>query len=312
MNTPLVSILLPVRNGEPYLREAIQSVLDQTYNNWELLISENRSEDSSGDTIRSFADSRIKVFRQEQSLSMPENWDFVLQRASGMYWMVLGADDILEKDHLQTRVEFHAAHPSLVISSSPFTEIDSTGRALAVRNLGVSEFEDASHLVSRMLESNQLNILTVFCKTEPVRKAGLGFDSRFIWFPDLHLWLRLLLDSDGVRWCKKNTLRYRIHPASINSTLTQWGGPIDLANLLVDVLERYPGKFRRLGIDPVKQCKTVTMTLWLNAQQSFRARRFGPGREAWKLFRRYHGLKDFGSYAVAFLGNRLKMNTETR
>lgn len=312
MNNPLVSILLPVRNGEPYLRAAIQSVLDQTYTNWELLISENCCTDDSWNTIQSIHDPRIKTFRQAHLLSFPENWNFVLQRASGVYWMVLGADDVLEKDHLQTRVEFHAAYPSLVISSSPFTEIDSTGRELAVRDFSVAAFEQSPQIVLRMLETNRLNILTVFCRLEPVRSGGLGFDSRSVWFPDWHLWLQLLLDSDGVRWCNKNTLRYRVHAASINSALTSWGGPVDIAGLLLDVLERFPEKFRRLGIDPMEQCKTVTRNLWLNAQQAVRAGRFGTAREAWKMFRRYHGLNDLADYAVGFLEKRFRRKGATQ
>jgi hypothetical protein len=80
----------------------------------------------------------------------------------------------------------------------------------------------------------------------------------------------------------------------------------------LDALERFPEKFRRLGIDPEQQCRTVTRDLWLNAQQALRAGQSGPAREAWRIFRRYHGLNDLARYAVRFLSDRLTNKPGTR
>lgn len=305
MNSPVVSVLLPVRNGCPYLREAIQSVLDQSFSDWELLISENGSSDASWEVIQSFQDARIKVWRQAESLSMPDNWNFVLQRATGTYWLVLGADDVLEKNHLQTRVELHAANPKLVLSCGSFTEINPAGQTIAIQNLAAGEFESAAQIIRRLLAGNPLNILTVFCQTAPVKNRRLGFDAHYPWMPDWVLWLELLLDAEGVRWCPANTVRYRTHPDSMTSAATSGSWALESSRLRVDLLEKYPEKFRALGFDPAVEIRVLTQDLWLSAQQMFRARQFAGAKAAWRLFRRYHGWRNFFGYVCRFFYLRL-------
>lgn len=94
-NTPLVSIGMPVFNGEKYIEEAIRSLLEQSYRNFELIISDNASNDATQDLCRVYAesDSRIRYIRQIENIGPLANFQFVLSEASGQYFMWAAHDD---------------------------------------------------------------------------------------------------------------------------------------------------------------------------------------------------------------------------
>ena len=94
---PLVSIGLPVRNGERYLGEAVRSVLDQEYGRLELVISDNASDDGTEEICREFArsDARVRYHRQSQNIGLVANFNAVLHLATGTYFKWMGDDDWL-------------------------------------------------------------------------------------------------------------------------------------------------------------------------------------------------------------------------
>jgi glycosyltransferase involved in cell wall biosynthesis len=113
---PLVSVLTPVYNTEKYLSECIQSVLRQTYTNWEYVIVDNQSNDGSAEIAQSYAklDSRIRVVRNEKHLSMMENANqaFRYMSAQSKYCKVIHADDWMFPECLAQMVEVAEANPS--------------------------------------------------------------------------------------------------------------------------------------------------------------------------------------------------------
>lgn len=100
---PRVSIGLPVHNGETFLQEAVESVLPQTFGDWELRISDNASTDATGDIARSYAaaDPRISYSRLETNIGAAANFNRVVTQARGEYFKWLAADDALEPAFLQ-------------------------------------------------------------------------------------------------------------------------------------------------------------------------------------------------------------------
>lgn len=119
---PLVSVVTPVYNGEKYLAECIESVLAQTYQNWEYIIVNNRSTDRSEEIARHYAaqDSRIRVHTNEQFLALMPNWNHALRQISpeSKYCKVVHADDWLFPECLARMVEVAEAHPSVGIVSA--------------------------------------------------------------------------------------------------------------------------------------------------------------------------------------------------
>jgi glycosyltransferase involved in cell wall biosynthesis len=119
MGQPLVSVVTPVYNGERYLTEAIESVLAQTYENWEYIIVNNRSTDRSRDIAQRYAnrDPRIRIHDNETFVGMVSNHNIAFRQISpeSQYCKMLHADDWLFPDCLRAMVRVAEEHPSVGI-----------------------------------------------------------------------------------------------------------------------------------------------------------------------------------------------------
>jgi glycosyltransferase involved in cell wall biosynthesis len=119
---PLVSIVTPVYNGEKYLAECIESVLRQTYENWEYLIADNCSTDRSLEIARQYAarDSRLHVFENSEFVPAIENWNRALRHISqkSKYSKEIHADDMLLPECIERMVATAEAHPTAGVVSS--------------------------------------------------------------------------------------------------------------------------------------------------------------------------------------------------
>lgn len=134
-NGPLVTIGLPVYNGDNYLADAIGSVLSQTYTNFELIISDNGSQDRTAEICRAYAaqDARVRYHRAEQNQGAAWNYNRVVALAQGKYFRWLAHDDLLAPSILAKSVEILEAHPAVVLCFSWTQDIDSQGNFLAVK-----------------------------------------------------------------------------------------------------------------------------------------------------------------------------------
>lgn len=106
---PTVSIGLPVYNGSKYLEESVDSILRQSFDDFELIISDNASTDSTHDICRSIAhrDERVRLSRFERNLGASANYNYVFGQASGTYFKWAAHDDMLKPDFLQACVDAH-------------------------------------------------------------------------------------------------------------------------------------------------------------------------------------------------------------
>ena len=121
-NEPLVSVIIPVYNGGKYFDKCLESVLNQTYKNWECIINNNCSEDETLVIANKYAakDNRFQVYSNETFLRMTPNWNMACSKRSmnAKYLKVLGADDWLFPESLEKMVEVMEKYPSVGICSS--------------------------------------------------------------------------------------------------------------------------------------------------------------------------------------------------
>lgn len=101
---PLVSICIPIYNGEKYIRETMDCVLGQTYRNIEVIISDNCSTDKGIDIIRGYNDSRVKIFSNQKNMGIKYNYLKVFTYATGKYMTFMGADDGMALDTIEKEV----------------------------------------------------------------------------------------------------------------------------------------------------------------------------------------------------------------
>src|SRR5437868_10080618 len=122
VSEPLVSVITPVYNGEKYLAVCIESVLAQTYQNWEYVIVNNCSTDRSLEIAQAYAqqDARIRVHNNREFLKAMPNWNHALRQMAteSAYCKIVHADDWLFPECLARMVEVAAAHPTVGIVSA--------------------------------------------------------------------------------------------------------------------------------------------------------------------------------------------------
>jgi len=119
INKPLVSVLMPAYNAEKYIREAIESILSQTYKNFELIIINDCSTDSTKKIIQKYAkkESRLVLINNEENLKISKTLNKGLELAKGKYIVRMDADDWSYPDRIEKQVKLMEDNPELVLSS---------------------------------------------------------------------------------------------------------------------------------------------------------------------------------------------------
>jgi glycosyltransferase involved in cell wall biosynthesis len=128
-SVPRLSIGLPVFNGEDYVKQAIDSILSQTYTDFEFVISDNASTDRTEEICRSYAakDPRIKYFRNPKNIGATQNWYRVLDLASGEYFASVAHDDLYAPDYMVKCISVLDQDPSIIVCYSKTSIIDAQG-----------------------------------------------------------------------------------------------------------------------------------------------------------------------------------------
>jgi len=126
---PRVSIGLPVYNGENYVGESLDALLGQSYEDFELIISDNASTDGTADICRRYGkqDSRIRYIRQPRNIGLAPNHNFVFQQSRGELFKWAASDDLYGRDLLRCCVDALDAHPEVVLAHSWEAAIDKAG-----------------------------------------------------------------------------------------------------------------------------------------------------------------------------------------
>lgn len=215
---PTVSILLPVYNGEQYVRQAIKSVLEQSFCDWELIIQDDCSTDKTVSLVNEFSDPRVFVSCNEHNLHIAGNLNAALSRARGRFIQLLAQDDRLLPNCLATQVKFMESHPEIGFSfCTPFL-INETGERL----VNGSHAWDAQYRDTPEICESYLGILLLFnygclpgsISTVIIRRHCLeqigGFDTTYRICLDWDLWIRLARTS-GFGFVKKRLTEIREH-----------------------------------------------------------------------------------------------------
>jgi glycosyltransferase involved in cell wall biosynthesis len=132
--SPKVSIGLPVYNGENYLASAIESILAQTFGDFELIICDNASTDQTREICRGYVkrDHRIRYFRHKRNIGATSNFNSCLALSTGEYFKWMAHDDMLHPDFLARCVDALDADPNAVLCQSLVEYIDENGRGFGI------------------------------------------------------------------------------------------------------------------------------------------------------------------------------------
>jgi glycosyltransferase involved in cell wall biosynthesis len=245
---PLVSILMPVYNGRDYLRPAIDSLLSQTFRDFELVIVNDGSKDDSQDIIDSYKDPRIVSVKQENQ-GVARSLNNGLKIAKGKYVRRHDADDISTPESLKIQVDFLEKHPEYVMVCNQQAFMTSNGKIAMNFRVPNNKFfnglelKDLSFSDFRADSSSPVVHGTACFRRQDVIDLGC-YRTEFIVSEDNDLWLRLL---EKHKIAVLNVCNYfmRIHPGSATH---QHANKIQhFRNLLVE----YSEQRRTIGTDPI-------------------------------------------------------------
>ena len=193
---PEVSVIIPVYNGEKFVGQAIESVLHQTYTDWELIIVDDGSEDNTKGIMRCYSDPKIQYFYQEnQGLSGARNTG--IDYASGKYIALLDADDEWEPTFLEVSAGYLNQNPETAAVYSGFQYIDSEGNPIGTP---VCKVVTSDHFHDEIIASgNWLSACSVVVRRSIYREIG-GFDGNLKALEDTDMWLQISKDYciDGI------------------------------------------------------------------------------------------------------------------
>lgn len=227
---PLVSVCIPTYNGAKYLPSAIQSVLTQSFRNFELVVVDNHSTDDTREIVKSFADPRIRYICHERTISLEDNWNFCVGAAKGRYFKLLPHDDLLEPECLNEQVAILEADNrqeiSLVFGSRRV--IDDQGRRLLARGRLAHKRQrmDGQALIRRSIRAGT-NLIgepgNGLVRSSVVARTG-GYSTRHPYMTDFDFWLRVLQHGDAY-FTATPTSSFRV-------TLGSWSAAIGRAQYL--------------------------------------------------------------------------------
>jgi teichuronic acid biosynthesis glycosyltransferase TuaG len=236
----LISIIMPAYNASNYISEAINSVIAQTFTNWELIIVDDGSTDDTSERANEYVlkDNRIYYYYQENG-KQGKARNLGISKSKGEYLAFLDADDVWLPEKLEIQIrEIQKKNVDLVFADSYLFFNDEIEDVSQKMNIQGNIFFDKSSL-KLFLEGNKIPILTVLVKKERIMNVG-GFSEELNIqnVEDYHLWLKLLI-CNCVFYSSNHILaKYRVHNNSATSSDKQVLDKIP--NVFFDLLKFYP------------------------------------------------------------------------
>lgn len=211
MDQPIVSVVMSVHNGQDFLRDAIDSILRQTFSDIEILIVDDASTDATRDILASFSDPRVRLFFSESNRGLTRNLNHLIREARGVYIARMDHDDISLPHRLAQQVSFLDRNQEIGLVGASAELIDALGRKLGV----VSKPETHEEIVAHFVHSNCVIHPTAMIRRTVLDRVGL-YDEGFRYAQDYDLWLRIS-EISRVHNLPDVLLRYRVHAGQISA-----------------------------------------------------------------------------------------------
>lgn len=216
---PKVTVLMPVYNAEKHLSKALESILNQTFTDFEFLIIDDCSTDSTPAILDRYADPRIVRHRNPRNLGIVDTLNRGLELAQGEYIARMDADDIAYPDRLRAQVEYLDRYPEVVLLGTKYVHIDDDGEYVYGGEPAPPPPEPGTRAALRwsLLWMTSIQHPTAMMRRETVLKHGLRYDKAYETAEDYELWSRFGHYGEVER-LEPVLLYYRINPSGISET----------------------------------------------------------------------------------------------
>ena len=197
-----MSIITPLYNGEEFIKDAVESVLAQTYENWELLVIDDGSADNGYNIVKEYSDKdkRIKLLKNEKNSGVTKTRNKGIESSKGRYIAFLDSDDMWQKEKLERQINFMKAHDA-AISCTAYARVDREGNEKKIIHVK----EEITY--NMLLKTNMMGCLTVIYDTE---KTGKRYFAEAEKSEDYILWLSMVRDIKKAYGLDETLAYYRV------------------------------------------------------------------------------------------------------
>jgi len=249
---PLVTICIPTYNRAEMVQKTIQSVLDQTYKNLEIIILDDCSTDDTGEVFKKYLDPRLIYIKNKQNLGQFGNVNKGIDLSNGKYIHILHSDDRIEKDFTEKCISFMEKHPNVAMTCSSARVIRGT-IIEPHQYFNKNVIFQAPDGLRQFLSNGLIFTPSVIVKKEVYEVVG-KFSQEFPFAGDFNQWLKIT-KKFNVAYIHDAWLEYNIHENTISNEYlqTKCGGYIDLVKIFTDFIKELTFEERKLLSKEINQ-----------------------------------------------------------
>lgn len=203
-----VSIIMPSFNSEKFIKESINSIIEQTYSNWELIVIDDCSTDSTKSIVEGISDERIVFLQNTKNQGAAQTRNNGIEKASGRWIAFLDSDDLWKKDKLEEQLRFMCENSYSFTYTGYEAFKEDKQSTLFIPKSTASCYKD-------LLKHNQIGCLTVIYDSLKLGKVYMPTNA--VKREDLACWLKILKSGEKGYCLRENLASYRIHSKSVSS-----------------------------------------------------------------------------------------------
>lgn len=221
MSNPTVSVVIPSYNHEKYVKETIDSILNQTFQDFEIVITDDGSSDATVDRIKEYTDPRIRLFMFENNKGHCKTLNHCIKNSKGKYIAYMSSDDIWELEKLEKQVNYLKTNPDVQAVFSKVRIIDEEGNQFQNKeHFFYSIFDQENKLHHEWLrhffyEGNSLCHPSVLLRREVYDAVGL-YNERVSLNPDFDMWIKLCLNQFKIHILDDKLIKFRVRDYDLN------------------------------------------------------------------------------------------------
>jgi len=218
-NQPLVSVVMNCYNSDTYLKEAIDSVIAQTYTNWEIVFWDNQSTDKSADIVKSYDDKRIKYFYAPTHTVLGEARNLAVKKTSGEWIGILDCDDLWHANKLKIQLENISDEIGMIYSRVEFLVEESGNKSFMAKSIKKNYYPKRKNLPSgnifnELLYDCFIPLPSVLIKRDLFEKVG-GIDNSLKVAEDYDIFLKIAKISKA-HAIDSVLCKYRVHANNLS------------------------------------------------------------------------------------------------
>ncbi|MFA0580160.1 glycosyltransferase family 2 protein, partial [Vibrio sp. 10N.222.49.F1] len=237
-NLPLISIVMAVYNCEKYLKYSIDSIIEQSYENFEFIIVDDCSVDNSLSIINSYKDSRLRIIKNDENMGLAGSLNRAIEEAAGKYIARMDADDISLSNRIEKQVSYMEQHKNVAVCGTNIQHIDSNNNPIKDRIKWIKE--DNRSIKNALIYGSCFAHPSVIVRAKYFREHSIRYEVTLRRSQDYDLWFKLSEYGDFAN-LNEPLLLYRISGdmASIKHSVDQKLSKNTVRNKYVNRFIRY-------------------------------------------------------------------------